>query len=197
MKDIKMKTSLIKPHDDSSPLVVLNCVEDTGGETARLVRGLTDKDFGLICISGLDWNRDMSPWPSKAVFKGGDSFSGGADEYLRELTEHVIPDVLSSEGLRPEHLSIMVFLPSLKQPGYCPGSAKPRLPKMIPGIFFICAAYALVLIMLLKPSGPLSYRPHDRIFRMLLPISQRQIYPFRHPHGSMALDKLHKARIPE
>ena len=106
MKDIKMKTSLIKPHDDSSPLVVLNCVEDTGGETARLVRGLTDKDFGLICISGLDWNRDMSPWPSRAVFKGGDSFSGGADEYLRELTEHVIPDVLSSEGLRPEHLSI-------------------------------------------------------------------------------------------
>lgn len=106
MKDISRKTSLIKPRDSSSPVVVLNCADDTGKETARLVRGLTDKDFGLICISGLNWNRDLSPWPAEAVFRGGERFPGGADEYLRDLMEDVIPGVLCSGGLRPEHLAI-------------------------------------------------------------------------------------------
>lgn len=106
MKDIKKTISFIEPGNSSSPMVVLNSVEDTGREIAGLVRGLTEKDFGLICISGLDWNRDLSPWPSEAVFKGGDSFFGGAGEYLRELTEHVIPEVLRSAGLRPERLAI-------------------------------------------------------------------------------------------
>lgn len=45
----------------------------------------------LVSISGLDWDRDMAPWDGPAVFKNAAPFSGGADDYLRLLTEEILP----------------------------------------------------------------------------------------------------------
>lgn len=47
----------------------------------------------FAAIDGIDWNRDLSPWPAKAVFRGQPDFVGGAGEYLRELTECIVPKV--------------------------------------------------------------------------------------------------------
>ena len=33
----------------------------------------------------------MAPWDGPAAFKNGESFTGGADDYLRLLTEEIIP----------------------------------------------------------------------------------------------------------
>lgn len=44
-----------------------------------------------MAVSNLDWNRDMVPWDSPSAFKHGDPFTGGADDYLRLLTEEIIP----------------------------------------------------------------------------------------------------------
>ena len=47
----------------------------------------------LVFISGIDWNRDMSPWSAKGVMKKEKEFTGGADIYLKALTEDYIPDI--------------------------------------------------------------------------------------------------------
>lgn len=47
----------------------------------------------LVALHGLDWNGALSPWPAKKVFKGGEDFAGGADAWLEELTQLIIPAV--------------------------------------------------------------------------------------------------------
>ena len=44
-------------------------------------------------IDGVDWNRELSPWPAKAIFRGQPDFGGGAGEHLRRLTECIVPHV--------------------------------------------------------------------------------------------------------
>lgn len=46
----------------------------------------------LICIGGIDWNQDMSPWYHPKVFARGEDFAGGADDYLKELCDKIIPE---------------------------------------------------------------------------------------------------------
>ena len=58
--------------------------------------------FALISISGIDWNRDLSPWPAEKAFSGGEAFSGGTDEYLITLTEVIIPAVETALSGAPE-----------------------------------------------------------------------------------------------
>ena len=45
----------------------------------------------LVCIEGIEWNRDMSPWYHPKVFAGGEDFTGGADTYLDRLCHRIIP----------------------------------------------------------------------------------------------------------
>lgn len=47
----------------------------------------------VVLISGMDWNRDMSPWSADGVMKERKNFSGGASMYLRELADDFIPNV--------------------------------------------------------------------------------------------------------
>ena len=55
-------------------------------------------DLMLISIAGVNWDRQLSPWPAGKAFKGGDDFSGEADAYIKEL-EEMIPQ-LEAELLR-------------------------------------------------------------------------------------------------
>lgn len=45
----------------------------------------------LVALHDLDWNTDLSPWPAEKVFRTGKDFAGGADAFLQELVETVIP----------------------------------------------------------------------------------------------------------
>ncbi|MBR5999098.1 MAG: hypothetical protein IK043_01490, partial [Candidatus Methanomethylophilaceae archaeon] len=51
-----------------SPLIILNTLEDEGGEVCSKIRSLTDADFSLAAIRVPDWNSDLSPWEAPAVF---------------------------------------------------------------------------------------------------------------------------------
>ncbi len=53
----------------------------------------------LVCIEGVDWDRDLSPWPAPKVFRGGDDFSGGAESFLHTLLGKIIP--AAEAGLSP------------------------------------------------------------------------------------------------
>ena len=43
----------------------------------------------LFAADDYDWNADLSPWPAKACFKGGDDFAGKAPERLKWLVQAV------------------------------------------------------------------------------------------------------------
>ena len=80
---------------NGTSLVVLNTIGDEGKEVYGELRRITDASFTLAAIGVPDWNRDLSPWESPAVF-GDEPFGGGADGYLRTLTDVCIPQAVSA-----------------------------------------------------------------------------------------------------
>ena len=53
----------------------------------------TADSYGLtiVLISGMDWNKDLTPWPAPAVFTGQNDFAGNASEYRKVLIYELIP----------------------------------------------------------------------------------------------------------
>ena len=54
-----------------------------------------------VCISGEDWNRDLTPWPAERIFKSGEDFGGKADAYLALLAETIIPRTEEALSVKP------------------------------------------------------------------------------------------------
>lgn len=77
------------------PVIYLNAVSEEEGDKVYHVLSQSEcPDFTLAVISGLDWNHDMAPWDATPVFSKGDTpFTQGADVYLRQLTEEIVPGV--------------------------------------------------------------------------------------------------------
>lgn len=65
-----------------------------GDEAAAVFEKLPAPKPALFALA-VDWNRDLSPWNAPAVF-GSENFSGGADAFLRDLAENIIPSVEKS-----------------------------------------------------------------------------------------------------
>ncbi len=63
-----------------------------GEDGERLFELLSAPKPALICVAA-DWNRDLSPWAAKKVFRGGEDFYGGANDFLKNLVENIIPFV--------------------------------------------------------------------------------------------------------
>lgn len=86
---------LIYPAADASaaPVVFLLTGDEDGSKTWELARAMTPRPFSLAVIPVEDWNRDLSPWATARVFKGGEDFGDGADELLLRLEQTVVPSV--------------------------------------------------------------------------------------------------------
>ena len=56
----------------------------------------------LICINGIDWDRELSPWPASRAFKGGNDFGGDAATFLNVLENQIIPVTEQELGFTPE-----------------------------------------------------------------------------------------------
>ena len=80
----------------AAPVIYLNSVEDT---TYSLPNA---PDVSIVVISGLDWNAELSPWPSPSIFKGAPLFCGSADQYLEILLHEIAP---KAEALLPHPIS--------------------------------------------------------------------------------------------
>ena len=93
---IEKKTVSVFPATfPSSPVIYLNTYSNEGQKVYEAAQAAGCPPFTLVAISGLDWNHDMVPWDSPAAFKKGESFTGGADDYLRLLVDEIIPEVES------------------------------------------------------------------------------------------------------
>ena len=55
----------------------------------------------LAAISGVDWNRELSPWPAPGVFREGEDFGGDGPAFLDMLTGQIVPLVETQLGFAP------------------------------------------------------------------------------------------------
>ena len=83
--------SIIGSSKSGVPIIYLNTFSDEGQKVYETAQAVSCPPFTLVAISDLDWNHDMVPWDSPPAFKNADPCTGGADEYLRLLTEEIIP----------------------------------------------------------------------------------------------------------
>lgn len=72
-------------------MIYLNTYSDEGQQLFEATQTAGYPPFTLVAISDLDWNHDMASWDSPAAFKGGEPFTGGANDYLRLLVEEIMP----------------------------------------------------------------------------------------------------------
>lgn len=80
--------SLFQPDVPAEGLVVLPLNSE---QAPGIISLFPDCPAALLFIDGMDWNRDLSPWPAPAVFPGEDDFSGQADAFLRQITQLLLP----------------------------------------------------------------------------------------------------------
>ena len=89
---IKGKTTSIFPSfEANAPIIYLNTFSNEGQKVYEATQADNCPLFTLVAISDLDWSHDMVPWDSPPVFKNSEPCTGGADDYLRLLTEEIIP----------------------------------------------------------------------------------------------------------
>lgn len=88
--------------DSTSPIIYLNTFENEGKKVWDLIKGRgLCSDFTLIAISGLTWNKDMVPWDNPPTFKNGQSYVGGADDYLDIFAKQIVPTIEDRYTLKP------------------------------------------------------------------------------------------------
>ncbi len=85
---------------DNIPLIINNSYNDNGENLYRECLNLNIKNFILVNISNIDWDREMSPWKIKPIFKN-DNYMGEADKYLLELINIIIPKIVDKLNIKP------------------------------------------------------------------------------------------------
>ena len=73
------------------PVIYLNTYGREGKQVLQHLQEAGCPAFTLVAVSHLNWDHDMAPWDSPSAFKNADPCTGGADDYLRLLTEEIIP----------------------------------------------------------------------------------------------------------
>lgn len=73
------------------PVIYLHTFSDEGQKIFAATQASDCPPFTLVAISDLNWNHDMVPWDSPPAFKHAEPCTGGVDDYLRLLTEEIIP----------------------------------------------------------------------------------------------------------
>lgn len=73
------------------PVIYLNTYEPEGEAVRRALDSLGCPDFTLVAISGLDWNHDMAPWEIPPISKNDTPCTSGADGYLQQLLDQILP----------------------------------------------------------------------------------------------------------
>ncbi len=91
---------------ENSPLIVLHTYTGDGKDVIEALDGLGAAGFSLLCISGLNWNHDMTPWSCPPLFPKDIPCTGGADDYLRLLTTQILPAALRAVKGKPSRLGI-------------------------------------------------------------------------------------------
>lgn len=79
--------------EKSIPVIIVNTYDEDGQDIWDKIKKICDKEFILVTISNIDWNKEMSPWYMSKLFKDEDEYLGKADEYIEILSKKIIPKI--------------------------------------------------------------------------------------------------------
>ena len=91
--------------DRKIPLVILHTFQGEGKEVFDKCSEIGCDNFALAAIGGLNWNHDLSPWAAPSIGNNKYGF-GGADEYIKKLTNEIMPEIRAELGFEPEFSAI-------------------------------------------------------------------------------------------
>ena len=92
--------------DEAAPLVIINTFQGNGSSIYSALCSMTDKKVNLAVISDINWDNEMSPWECPPLSKNDIPCTGGADEYLVNLTGTIIPAIKKELAVEPEYIAI-------------------------------------------------------------------------------------------
>lgn len=80
MKELLVNNKKISIYGNNSskqmiPVIILNSFQEEGKEIFEKCKELQAIDFILVSIGNLNWNQDLTPWKSLALF-GSEEFKG-------------------------------------------------------------------------------------------------------------------------
>ena len=78
-------------------------------ETRALYERLHEPKPALIGVSGANWNDDFTPWPAPAAFRGRTDFGGGADAFLKRLTQEILPEAEAALPVMPKRRMLVGY----------------------------------------------------------------------------------------
>ena len=99
--EIFTKTNFI----NKIPSVILHTFQGEGKEVFEKCAELGCDNFALTAIGNLNWNHDLSPWPTPTIGNNKYGF-GGAEGYIKKLTNEIIPEIRAKLGFEPEFTAI-------------------------------------------------------------------------------------------
>lgn len=74
------------------PVICLNTFGREGEQVFAHLRETGCRDFSLIAVSGLKWDRDMAPWDIPPLSEKDAPRTGGAGSYLQLLLDKILPE---------------------------------------------------------------------------------------------------------
>ena len=92
---------------DDAPLIVL--ITNKGDEGDQVLYELDKTDhapYSLLAVTPSLWYSDLSPWRVHKMSMFQSDFSGGADIFLKKLTETIVPSACEGNGLKPSAIYI-------------------------------------------------------------------------------------------
>lgn len=93
--------SLFRNEMADAPVVYVNMYQEAGCAVLEQCEKLGCRSFHLVSISNLRWDEELSPWVHEPVVSGGDHFTGEANQYIRCLTEKIVP--FAEEKIEPPY----------------------------------------------------------------------------------------------
>ncbi|MCQ2147122.1 MAG: hypothetical protein MJZ16_06350 [Bacteroidales bacterium] len=79
----------------------------TGESLQWIEENALETGFTTVVITGINWNDDLTPWEAEGVFKKGKPFGGKSEEFLKALTEEIIPETELKLGIRNPKRSLV------------------------------------------------------------------------------------------
>lgn len=79
---------------ENVPIIYMHANDEK--QPDEIFKVLNENSLILVCIQDVDWDKYMSPWPVKKMFKSGNDFEGRADGHLYLLLKTIIPEVEKS-----------------------------------------------------------------------------------------------------
>ena len=99
-------SSITTSATESLPLVLVNTFAHEADSLLKECAALDCPPFTLACISGMDWNADLSPWEIPPLHKNEAPFLGHANSYLDFLTQKALPAILQKLSAPPPYIAL-------------------------------------------------------------------------------------------